>query len=335
MNLFLRTRSLTPNREDHLTEFLAAALDADQAFRGAYERTLLDPVAETREWTSTRINRVRTQVWFPEVRGQPDLVLEIDGGRTVLCEHKLDASETELISSVDAETLGQLERYLRLDVDGVAYFRSSWNPPSEEVLVHPRYVAPSGREHFLWEDLYEPLLEGTHDLVAWLREGFESLGFTPPHGTLGRLHGEDSEYVRANRRNFAKLWEKTRSECRRLGWKVDTGAVCELYLRGHESAPVSLIYVSPLHNRARVLLIRVAPVDADDLENIEGRISDLTPSLPVRPEVEVVTTRPGNKRPVIDVRVPLRSLLAEEGDPLEMAEALVRMVVPVVEVSSI
>jgi hypothetical protein len=36
MNLFISTRSLTPKKEDHLTEFFAAALQLDEALRSKY-----------------------------------------------------------------------------------------------------------------------------------------------------------------------------------------------------------------------------------------------------------------------------------------------------------
>jgi hypothetical protein len=45
MNLFWETRRLTQAREDHLTCFIAAALEVDTAFRTAYESLVLRPLA--------------------------------------------------------------------------------------------------------------------------------------------------------------------------------------------------------------------------------------------------------------------------------------------------
>ena len=40
MNLFWETRHLSQAREDHLTCFIAAALESDPLFRTAYERSV-------------------------------------------------------------------------------------------------------------------------------------------------------------------------------------------------------------------------------------------------------------------------------------------------------
>lgn len=333
MNLFLETRRLTSAREDHLTEFVSAALAVDQRFREEYTKVVLRGFAEDHGWPAPVIESTSTQVMYPEARCRPDLLLKLASGHQVICEHKLDASETELSSEDDAEVLGQLRRYLTLEVDGVAYFRAGWSPPDDEVVTHPRYIRPKQREHFLWEDLYESICAGRHEICQWLREGFEHLGLTPPHGVLGDLSGASEEVVE-NQKNFAKLWGLTRSRCRQLGWKVEAGSRCELYLRHGPCSIADLVYISPLHNRSRTLLIRVVPGEEEDPEALLERVRDATVSARVLPEVTMRSTRAGGKRPVVDVTVPLFEFLPEEGDPGAMQQWLLEFTEPVVRVAS-
>jgi len=64
--------------------------------------------------------------------------------------------------------------------------------------------------------------------MEWLRDGFEGLGFTPPHPSAGEMSGLDEQENRRNRKNFAKLWGKTRSFAHKLGWSVNSGSIAEL-----------------------------------------------------------------------------------------------------------
>ena len=48
MNLFINTRKLTKQKEDHLTEFLASAILIDEQFRRKYEEIVLYNFAENR-----------------------------------------------------------------------------------------------------------------------------------------------------------------------------------------------------------------------------------------------------------------------------------------------
>jgi hypothetical protein len=82
--------------EDHLTEFLAAALDTCEQFRIEYGNFLLGGWAEKRGWGSLRIDSVRTQVDY--CGNIPDLVLETVDGRgqshIIAVEHKIFARES-------------------------------------------------------------------------------------------------------------------------------------------------------------------------------------------------------------------------------------------------
>ncbi|MHB8837720.1 MAG: hypothetical protein ACYC7F_02070, partial [Gemmatimonadaceae bacterium] len=147
MNLFLQTRSLTQRAEDHLTCFVAAALETDSQFRAAYGAVILSPLATPS--SPATIAGIATQVSYDGYDCRPDMELRLSDGRVVLCEHKLEAAETEAASQT-GEPLGQLERYLALPVDAVAYFRISMVSLTAAVLAHPRYLRPAnGNAHFL------------------------------------------------------------------------------------------------------------------------------------------------------------------------------------------
>ena len=183
MNLFWSTRSLTEAREDHLTEFFASALHHVPVFRQAYADLVLGSFAKRRGWTAPVIEAVETQPEFPGTGCRPDLVLRLGGGQVVAVEHKLEALETLGVE----DDRGQLERYLELPVDGLAYVRRAWLPPSELVQSSSKYIRPNAREHFLWSDFFPLLGPDQHLLVDWLRDGFERLGFTPPNPNVGEL----------------------------------------------------------------------------------------------------------------------------------------------------
>jgi len=326
MNLFWETRHLTPAREDHLTCFVAAALEADSRFRTAYEDRLLGflPGGQTRPV----IVGVKTQVFFEGHRSLPDMLLELDDGRRVVCEHKLDALETVQVADDGGVSL-QLERYLRLpDIAAVAYFRSSLKPPANAVLQHPRYLRPGAAPHFLWRDLYEPLLAGDQRISAWLRDGFERLGFTPPLPHIGELWPNEDKHVKENQRNFAKLWHSARSHLSGR-WKIQTGSRCELYLYPKGPSLAGLVYVSPLAQGGTLLRLR--------LSKIRGAVSGLhhtldkviTTFLPVQPEV--AKAKMGDGTPCLDLLSSLRLVLGDESDAAKQEARLFAQVVPVIE----
>jgi len=91
MNLFWSTRALTTAREDHLTEFFATALDVSPSFRDSYFNLVLSNYARTKGWGCPKIDGVQTQVSFEATTCCPDMILELSNGKTIACEHKLDA----------------------------------------------------------------------------------------------------------------------------------------------------------------------------------------------------------------------------------------------------
>lgn len=296
MNLFLSTRSLTAAREDHLTEFFAAALEVSEPMRSGYYDLAIRPYAAAQGWRRCHIVDISTQCLFAGTTCCPDMVLTLSNGKRIACEHKIESPET---MGPQLEESGQLGRYLRLPIDGLVYVRASWKPPELAVLRHPRYIRPRIGEHFLWRDFY-PLLTAAKDpLARWLREGFERLGYTP-HSQVGDLATE------AERRNFAKLWAKTRSHAHGLGWHVGAGSIVQLYLKRNRRSLASEVFIQPVANRFQ---IRVTPHRSErDRCCIALRSAAESCSWPVQFEENTVA-RTGGKTNVCDLYVSAVDLL--------------------------
>jgi len=306
MNLFWSTRKFTDAREDHLTEFFAAALDVSPSLRESYFNLVLASYARINEWGCPQIEGVQTQVSFEGSTCCPDMILQLSNGKTIACEHKLDALET---LGPEQDQKAQLERYLDLPIAGLVYVRTSWKPPSDKVVAHPKYIHPAEREHFLWRDFYPILRHGQHVVIDWLREGFELLGFTPPHPSVGEMSGPDDEMNRRNRQNFAKLWGRTRSRAHGLGWKVASGSIVELYLTDNHSSLASWVFISPIQFER--FLFRVTPREGT-MSQLTGALHTALSTLGVRAEVsEREVRRKEGKKSVIDVTTSLREILGD------------------------
>lgn len=320
MNLFLEARKLTDSKEDMLTCFVAAGLDSDPAFRAAYEEVVLAKMAK--DGRVPAIESVSTQVWYPEHHSQPDMMLTLEDGRRVACEHKLDAGETVY------EGVLQLERYLGLpDVAAVAYFRTSYRPPDAAVLCHPAYLCPPDAVHFLWRDLYRPLQAGTHPVCRWLCEAFETFGFTPAIPHLGDLWPNEDPVVRRNQENFGKLWQSTRGRFNEE-FTFEVGSRCELYLTPRRQGLVSCIWLDPRALKGTHFRIRAYTDDAGQ-EAVRTIMMEVEPVLPVRMRLSE-GLRP-NGTWGIDLLVPLAHLLGEVLDAKEQEARLFQQVTPVVE----
>lgn len=322
MDLFWETRRLTQAREDHLTCFLAAALEADEAFRRAYGQHILVPIAVHGE--TPAIASVATQVEFTAERCRPDMLLTLEDGRRIVCEHKLDAPETPAPTE-DGERLGQLERYLELPgIAFVAYFRTSPAPLAREVLAHGRYLRPAGAAHFVWRDLYSALEAGSHDITRWLRRGFDRLGFTPPHPHLGELWPDDTEAVEQNQANFGKLWDATRGSLE-AAYRITVGRRCELWFAPLGPSLIAQAHASPIAQGGTLLRCRFVP-NSGCAGLVMRRLQAIAASLPV--PSEIVESKASDGTQAIDLLVSLRELFGTSSDPSEQAAILHRQVVP-------
>lgn len=327
MNLFWSTRILTGAREDHLTEFIAAALEYCQSFRSDYTALILADFAKKRGWPEPEVLEIATQVTFPDSTCCPDMVLTLKDGHVVVCEHKLDALET---AGPERDPRAQLNRYLDLPIDGLVYVRSDWKPPASEVLEHEKYVRPVGYAHFLWRDFFPLLASGDHLLLDWLRDGFERLGFTPPHAGVGEMDGTDASENARNRTNFAKLWGPVRSESCRLGWNVGSGSIVELYLSENSFSTASDVFISPM--KVARFLVRVTP-RRGNVEEVERRLRNVVASLPVRTEIVVaMVPRKYGRVQVVNVVSTLREVLGDDAmDPPNMERKLLDYVTPLLQ----
>lgn len=326
MNLFWSTRRLTESREDHLTEFFAAALAHAPSFRVAYSECVLHRYAARQSWPTPVIHRVETQPEFPGTGCRPDLVLHLEGGRRIACEHKIEAPETPGAE----DDRGQLERYLELPVDGVVYVRRGWLPPGEAVLSHPKYVRPAEKEHFLWSDFFPLLGPGQHLLIDWLREGFEWLGYTPPDPNVGVLTLRPVGEAERAMLDFAKLWNRVKTSSARMGWTVQTGARIQVYLVNHKTSPVAQVLISP--ESQGEFLVRFTPRDEAHLDAIRATVASATASLGIRARLEVASgSKKGQKVKVVDVRAARPAVLGLEEQTVEELETrLLRFVEPLV-----
>jgi hypothetical protein len=240
--------------------------------------------------------------------------LVLGDGRVILCENKIEAVET---SGKDSNR-GQLERYLDLPVDGVAYIRGSWKPPTHKVLNHPKYIKPTNREHFLWRDFYN-LLEGDV-FLEWLRQGFEGMGYTPLLSSIGDLSDPDRDKKLANQREFAKLWILTRSNLKQMGWRTQTGSRIELYLDNKSSKWSQQIFISPY--LAERFLIRVTPRPGH-LPEILDAATDVSALMSLQPTVEVhKIRRKDGLTEVVDIQTSLFNVLRSASTADEMEQAL-------------
>jgi hypothetical protein len=324
-NLFWQTRSLTQAREDHLTYFLASALECDAAFRESYQERVLQSLAAA--GVAPQIAHVQTQAVFAEQSCRPDLLLILSDGRRIACEHKLEAPET-LLELESGEIKRQLERYLELDIAGVTYFRPHLVTLSQKILQHPRYIRPASQPHFLWRDLYDSLSCGAHVVTQWLADGFRRLGFTPAAPHVGPLAPDETEDVKENQRNFGKLWRSTRALASQ-DWKVGTGRRCELYLQPLTPSELcSQVYVSPLAQMGSLLRFRCHTTDAQ-IERVREKLEGAVAEIPFSPEL--TTGRLQNGLPFVDVIVSLYTVLLGADEPEEQERRLLKQIAPLLE----
>ncbi|HEY8785815.1 MAG TPA: hypothetical protein VIN63_05000 [Candidatus Limnocylindria bacterium] len=328
-NLYLTTRPEALSKENHLTEFLAVALRRSSVFRSSYADIVLKDFCALSGHPAV-IEDVQTQVPYQR-HGNPDMQLTLADGAIVLCEHKLQAEETVALRPDDGDSVSGVEwRQLRKYLDapgplGVAYFAESWKILDDEVLSDPRFIRPASRgtvpPHFLWRDLYPALRGASGDeiFVAWLREAFEILGYTPAVDEVGALEGPTPDVVE-NQRNFAKLWTRARSIAATLGWrKVDPGSRFELYLSQNADALAEAVWISPsLRGRFR---IRFTPRDSQ-IETLRTQLTAASEDSAIPSLVEILFVSRKVRIAVVEVSTALSLVLEGTTTAVEREERL-------------
>ncbi|WP_434999714.1 hypothetical protein ACRZ5S_17960 [Vibrio scophthalmi] len=304
MSLFIHTQKLTLAKEDHLTEFFAASLNASDMMKSAFVRLVFGNDSER------RLIKVETQSIYPNAR--PDMKLTFDDDSILLCENKLDAMET--IGNEHTDFAPQLERYLHLPVNGVMYIRSSWKSPSQQVLAHPKYIKPYSKPHFLWRDFYPMLVEDTNPLVKELKLGFEKMGFMPPNPIIGDL---SREAPRKQRENFSLFWLETSAAAINLGWNVNVGDVVERYFTTPNATFVNQIYINPI--KPERFLVRLTPEPGMVLQ-VMDKVRMLNPN--IQPDIkQSLVTRVDGDVSVIDIEAPISSVLPDSLKTVAKLEA--------------
>lgn len=312
MALFRNTQKLTNEKEDHLTEFFAASLNASDSLKVAFVQLVFG------EHVKKHLIKVETQSSYPNCR--PDMKLIFDDGSVILCENKLEALETT--GNELTEFKLQLERYLQLPVDGVMYIRSRLKSPSQKVLGHAKYIKPIDKPHFLWRDFYAILEVDNNSLVKELKLGFEVMGFIPPNPVIGDL---SREAPKSHRENFSHFWLETEVEAMNLGWKVSVGDIVERYFSHPTAKFASDIYINPIHPER--FLVRLTP-RTDMHERLFEEVKLLNSH--VAPAVKKHTIKRANGVvTVIDIETTINAVLPNSLNKVEEIEsALLNYVLP-------
>jgi hypothetical protein len=158
---------------------------------------------------------ISTQVKFDKGRSIPDLVIRNANAWTLCIEIKLWADEGE----------GQIRKYLGLGVFNALSFitAASVGYTIEKcVLDDPVYRKPTGRDHFVWEDVYSIVEKaaktpGSHPVVLAMLGLFDELCLAPAPPIEGLF--PPKKYAKEQRRKLYKLfWAPTEERLERGGW---------------------------------------------------------------------------------------------------------------------
>ena len=95
-NAFLGTRQLTASREDHLTEFFAAALQLCPEFALDYARLALWEIAPAGGWKGNPFKMVETQVAYSDDRCRPDMRITLADNRVDQPSSGIEGVSTDL-----------------------------------------------------------------------------------------------------------------------------------------------------------------------------------------------------------------------------------------------
>jgi len=321
--LFVSVMKRTNAPEDVLTECLAASLQEDPGLALDFLAIL------TSGWTGlTRVEsealQIQTQRNFPDAGCCVDMVFQ-RGGIQLGLENKLDSPQGER----------QLERYLDLGFERLAFLTRRPSYIEDVVLRHPQYLKPrSGRTHFMWNDFHAVVEKharrpGSQQFTRALLALFIHLGFEPAHPGIGDLVHEDEQQQNANRTNFAKLWEGTRKGLRDRGWKsIGRGSIAELYLDKGSSTRVKRAWIDPTWTRG-MLRVRLTPQAGVTADALMARIAPVP--LPGGDDVQIriETLKRKVKESVVDVMVPFKQLLGTTEDTERIDSRLAEFVLAV------
>ena len=333
---FVQLIKRVSEKEDVFTECVAAALRDDP---GLAQRFVLRFCGDNLDGVDVRTAAVDvgTQMAFPASADVPacciDMILTLDGTTRVGIENKLFADEGRGPEGLR----DQLRNYLKLQLNRVAYVRAQDAEVAGDVLSDPKYLTRADRHHFLWSDFYvdvEASVGSGRPLTRALLDLFLHYGFDPPKPEIGDLKHPDKTVAEANRRNFAKLWEATRTELLRMGWtSISPGSIAELYVDGGLSKRIKKAWIDPTWARG-LLRVRLTPYP-DKAAEVEEALQGAF--LPHHDDVDIERGRAAKRvrdPEYVQVTISLRKLLGETADAQAMKKLLAEFVAAVFQEAS-
>jgi hypothetical protein len=253
---FVQLLKRVAEKENVFTECLAAALRHDSELARDFLVVLCGPELDGVDVRAATVE-VDPQKAFLRTADHPaccvDLVFTLNRVVTVGVENKLWA--------VEGKT--QLSDYLKLGLNRIAYVTARDRAVEPDVRANPQYLKPT-RGHFLWSDFDEVVeRRGRHTagplLTKALLEAFRHFGFEPPTPEIGNLLDADEDIRTRTRKNFAKLWETTRTELQKIGWNhLTPGSIAELYVQDGPSDRIKRVWLDPTWGRG-LLRVRLTP----------------------------------------------------------------------------
>lgn len=215
---------------------------------------------------------------------------------------------------------------------GIAYITAQDAGVAPGVRGDPGYLRPRARDHLLWSDFYDDREASSEQgglLTRELVDLFRHYGFEPPKPEIGDLRHPDPATAKENRRNFAKLWEATKTDLRKMGWRrIGPPSTAELYVAEGTSKRVKNAWLDPIWARG-LLRVRLTPHT--------GKGSDVNESLqaaplPHRDDLEIQRRYAGGRvrdPEYVQVAISLRKLLDDAHDTLTIKRLLAEFVAAV------
>ncbi|HLD35241.1 MAG TPA: PD-(D/E)XK nuclease family protein [Planctomycetota bacterium] len=317
-DLFVRLMRYTGEKEDFLTECLAATLEKDKVFAGNFLTYLYNEKV-----SKDGIIDIKTQVPFKNSR--IDMVIDLKNNKSIGIENKLWSPEGQ-----GYKGKGQLNTYLSLPaISHLAFITGYPTDVPDAVDKNKKYLKPkNGRRHFIWSDFYEILNKSLSNRTATefnraLHDIFKHFGFEPAIPEIGNLQDPNEKIAKRNRENFAKLWELTRQGLRKRGWKwFKPGSIAELIVAGGRAKRLEWAWLDPTW-RTGSLRVRLHCHKKIDLPIIKNELE--SPRFKFSQEIiprYVKCIQEGKKALTLEVMIPMKKLFAYAHNTDSMSKQL-------------
>jgi len=315
---------LTNQKENFLTECFVATLKEDITFTKDFLISICGENVNGVNISNSSIN-IETQVSFPKLHSCVDMVFYVGDNLSIGIENKLESPESK----------GQLIKYLSLPLSRIAFLTKYDLPIENTVDEHLNYLKPkNGRKHFIWSDFYEIVEVSSKRLSATvlnkaLLNFFSDLGFDPPKPEIGDLNDINTEIALQNRRNFAKLWSKTRNELKKKNCRLEAGSIAELYVTCVSHNCLEKMWLDPIWQRGN-LRVRLTLKDNINLTTIIDKMN--SSSFPFYKMIQTYQQNVRRKKgidTVIDISISLKNLLSNINNSESMSNRLAEYVLTI------